>query len=97
MVRAQMIKELESLPGQHLVMVRYKPGHDFHTEWVYNQADIDSARVVWAREIDPQADEELLNYFKGRTVWLLEADEKEPRLKTYPRPNNRISGELTFR
>jgi hypothetical protein len=82
--RAEVLRQLEAMPGQHLVIVRYKPGHDFHTEWVYNRADIDGSKVVWAREMDPQRDAELLNYFKERTVWLLEADEKPPRLSRYP-------------
>ena len=84
MDRAALLKRLESTPGTHLVIVRYKPDHDFHSEWVYNEANIDAAKVVWAREMDPQSDRELINYFKDRTIWLLEADEKPPRLSPYP-------------
>src|SRR5436190_10239027 len=82
--RAGVMRQLEVLPGQHLVIVRYKPGHDFHSEWVYNAADIDNAKVVWAREMDQQHNQELMNYFKNRNIWLLEADETPPRLSPYP-------------
>jgi len=82
--RAKLLKQLEALPGQHLVIVRYKPDHDYHTEWVYNEANIDAAKVVWAREMDLQHNRELMNYFKGRVMWLLEADELPPRLSPYP-------------
>jgi hypothetical protein len=84
MDRAALLKRLESTPGTHLVIVRYKPDHDFHSEWVYNEANIDAAKVVWAREMDPANDRELINYFKDRELWLLEADEKPPRLSPYP-------------
>jgi hypothetical protein len=82
--RARILKQLEGLPGQQLVIVRYKSDHDYHTEWVYNEANIDAAKVVWAREMDLQHNRELMNYFKGRVMWLLEADELPPRLSAYP-------------
>jgi hypothetical protein len=81
--RAELLKRLEALPGRQLVIVRYKPDHDYHTEWVYNEANIDAAAVVWAREMDQDNDRELTNYFKDRRVWLLEADERPPRLSEY--------------
>lgn len=82
--RAAIEQRLEAMPGEHLVIVRYKPDHDYHTEWVYNGANIDAAKVVWAREMDLQHNRELMNYFKGRVMWLLEADEQPPKLNPYP-------------
>jgi len=82
--RAEILRRLEGLPGRHLVIVRYQPDHDFHSEWVYNEANIDAAKVVWAREMDSRHDRELTSFFKDRTIWLLEADVKPPRLSSYP-------------
>src|SRR6266853_1747757 len=76
-------EQLDAMPGMHLVIVRYTPGHDALMEWVYNGADIDHSRVVWARGI-PGADlKPLLDYFRGRRVWLVEADASPPRLTAY--------------
>ncbi|MDQ2856342.1 MAG: hypothetical protein M3R68_08435 [Acidobacteriota bacterium] len=82
--RADILRRLESLPGRHLVIVRYQADHDFHTEWVYNEANIDAAKVVWAREMDLIHNQELTSFFKDCTIWLLEADVQPPRLSSYP-------------
>ncbi len=82
--RASIIRTLQSVPGQHLVVVRYQPNHNVHHEWVYNAADIDQSRIVWAREIPGQDLHPLLNYFKDRKIWLLEPDKPSPELSSYP-------------
>lgn len=81
----QQIEERFAASGrQHLVMVRYGPSHLLHSSTVYNRARIDESPVVWARELGPQRDEELLRYYSNRTVWLFEPDNKPPVLRTYP-------------
>src|SRR5712692_3852785 len=35
--------QLRSLPGPQLILVRYSPNHDPLLDWVYNEADIESA------------------------------------------------------
>jgi hypothetical protein len=81
--RARIVSDLEHSPGQHLILVRYANDHVPDKEWVYNAADIDSAKVVWARDMGEQKNQELLQYFKGRAVWLLQADESPPKLTQY--------------
>jgi hypothetical protein len=81
--RAELLRSLEARPGTHLVVVRYGTGHDPEREWVYNAADIDRAKVVWAREMDQPHNRDLLAYFKDRQAWLLEADLTPPRLLPY--------------
>ena len=82
--QAKVQQELEKLPGRHLALVRYAADHDPKSvEWVYNAADIDDARVVWAREMSPAKDRELLDYFRNRNVWLVEPDQAPPRVSLH--------------
>jgi hypothetical protein len=73
--RLVIARKLEALPGKHLVMVRYGEDHNIHDEWVYNGAEIDRAKVVWAREIDAEQDKKLFAYFRDRRIWLVTPDE----------------------
>jgi hypothetical protein len=84
--RAAVEKQLLQLPGNQLVIVRYAPDHEPFTEWVYNDADIDRAKVVWAREMGPEENGKLIQYFKDRQIWLIQADETHPRLTAYSEP-----------
>jgi hypothetical protein len=79
------VSEELSRKGRHLIIVRYGPEHDPYQEWVYNEADIDSSKVVWAREMNPAEDQKLIEYFKDRQIWLLNVgnDEWPPKLLPY--------------
>jgi hypothetical protein len=82
--RAQIESRLEQTPGRQLVIVRYSPDHNSLDEWVYNAADIDNSKVVWAREMDEAKNLELIHYYKDRTVWLVEPDMKPASVSLYP-------------
>jgi hypothetical protein len=82
--RANILREMEEQPGQQLVIVRYGPQHNPVSEWVYNRADIDGAKVVWARDMGRDANKELLQYFRSHKVWLIEADRPAPEIVPYP-------------
>ena len=82
--RDEIARVLARTPGRHLVIVRYShEHHPINREWVYNGADIDGAKVVWAREIPGISMEPLLTYFKDRRVWLVEPDVSPTQLRPY--------------
>jgi hypothetical protein len=79
--RERIANHLAGMSGKHLVVVRYSSLHNPHTEWVYNSADIDGSRVVWARSMADNTP--LEGYFKDRQFWEVEADAKVPLLRPY--------------
>lgn len=81
--RARIVAQLSALPEPELVLVRYQANHDPLLEWVYNAANIDEAKVVWARDMTPAENAKLIAYYKTRRVWLLEADSIPPKLCPY--------------
>jgi hypothetical protein len=81
--RAQVEARLEQQPGGQLVIVRYSPSHDSLDEWVYNAADIDRSKVVWAREMDAANNVALMQYYKDRKVWLVQPDSSPAQVSPY--------------
>jgi uncharacterized protein YggT (Ycf19 family) len=71
--RVEIQKQLDQTPGKHLVIVNYEGVHSFHDEWVYNGADIDGSKVVWARDLGPEQNAKLMDYFRDRNVWIVKA------------------------
>jgi len=83
LARAGAAVQLGSYPGKQLAIVRYAPGHAPFDDWVYNAADIDGSRVVWAREIGKDDNAALIGYFHDRRVWLVEPDVIPPRISPW--------------
>ena len=81
--RAAILRQLQQLPETQLVIVRYGPQHDLDREWVYNEADIDAAKVVWARDMGRSGNQELLDYFRNRHAWVVDGDSPTPQLQPY--------------
>jgi len=77
---------LERQPGRQLVIVRYWGNHHPVDEWVYNSADIDSAKVIWARDVGLLGNRELIRYYGDFKVWLVEPDAMPARITPYPMP-----------
>jgi hypothetical protein len=81
--RAAVAKQLENSPGKHLIVVRYNDDHNIHEEWVFNGADLDGAKVLWARELDAEQNAKLFAYYKDRTIWIVQPDENPSEIVPY--------------
>jgi len=72
MNKARIARELAQVPGEHLVFVKTKASEFNLLQWIYNAADIDGARIVWARDLGEDRDAELAKYFRDRDVWVVD-------------------------
>ena len=81
--RARLQAMLERTPGQHLVIVHARRSYIPSQDWVYNEPDIDSAKVVWARDMGTEGNEQLLRYFPNRRVWITDPYDGINRLVAY--------------
>jgi hypothetical protein len=74
--RSVLIQNLSASDRPALVIVRY-PSSDWRAdeeEWVYNGADIDNQRVIFAHDLGEQENQALLRYYSGRQVYMLTFD-----------------------
>ena len=74
LTRASVAARLSGLPGGQLAIVRYGADHNPLDDWVYNEANIDGAKIVWAREMNRERTAKLIDYYRDRLVWLIEPD-----------------------
>ncbi|MSP39996.1 MAG: hypothetical protein EXR70_16020 [Deltaproteobacteria bacterium] len=85
--RAALMARWQQQPGKQLVLIRYDAEANDLFEWVYNDADIDNAKVVWARAMEPSANCKLADYFKDHEIWSLTvgAENKPVEVNPFPR------------
>ncbi len=81
--RARVQRELMARDGMQVLFVQYSPAHDSNQEWVYNGADIDGSKLIWARDLGPEQDRQLIDHYRGRHFWVLNADSEHPEPVPY--------------
>jgi hypothetical protein len=87
--RSEILASIRHHPGKHLVLVNYGEPQNCHEAWIYNEANLDDAKVVWARSINPSADARLCASFGERTVWRLHVDDEACKLSAEQCLNDR--------
>ncbi|HMD47898.1 MAG TPA: hypothetical protein VKG79_02315, partial [Bryobacteraceae bacterium] len=81
--KARILAMLEKAGGRHLVIVKPKDNPNDFLQWIYNPADIDGAPVVWARDLGPEQNRALAQYFRGRMVWFVDPNAQPARITPY--------------
>jgi hypothetical protein len=67
-------------------LVQYAPELSGDREWVYNEADIDQSKVVWAHNMDRIENCKLIDYFKDHFIWSLTVEREDVPVKLRPFP-----------
>jgi len=82
--RARIQADLEARGGEHLIVVHYQMGSPVQ-DWIYNDADIDHAPVVWARDMGYLKNKELLNYYPRLHAWYVDRGDAAALILPYDR------------
>ncbi len=68
-------KELKQKDGYHLVLIDQRleaTEKPIYYSFVYNELDIDSAKIIWAWYLSPQQNRKIIEYYKNRNIWYIE-------------------------
>ena len=91
--RQEIITSLNERGGGHLVFVRYDKTYTLDGNWVYNNADLNTARVIFAHDFDEVKNQELIARQHSRSVWLCTLSRGKYELRPYQTPNEVTAGE----
>ena len=81
--KPRITAELAKTPGKHLVFVKAKTNPNNLYQWIYNGADVDGSRFVWARDLGDAENARLAAYMVGRRVWLVNPNVEPATLAAY--------------
>lgn len=76
-IRAPLQGFLERQPGKHIVLVKYGPHHNIHREWVWNEPDVEMAKIIWARWTTGESTRKALGIYGNREVWELTINQED--------------------
>jgi hypothetical protein len=81
--KPRIMAELAKTPGNHLVFVKAKTDTNNLFQWIYNGADIDGSRLVWARDLGDAENAQLAASMAGRSVWMVDPNVEPATLTAY--------------
>jgi hypothetical protein len=81
--KARILAILDSSDGKHLALVKSKTDPDNVLQWIYNDADIDASKVVWARDLGAEGNGALLEYFRDRKIWVVDPNVEPATILPY--------------
>ena len=81
--KPRILAELAKTPGNHLVFVKAKSDPKNLFQWIYNSADLDGARFVWARDLGDPENAQLAAHMTGRTVRMVDPNVEPATLEPY--------------
>jgi hypothetical protein len=86
MWRQDVITRLNERGGGHLVFVRYDKSYTLYGNWVYNNADLNTARVIFAYDFGDEKNRGLIARYRSRSVWLCTLSRAKSELLPYQTP-----------
>jgi hypothetical protein len=84
--REQIQIQMDRLPGKQLLLVQYAGNRNSIEQWVYNDPDLESAKVVWANDMGQANNLELIDAYRDRKVWLVQMNSRPATVTPYLTP-----------
>ena len=81
--KPRIMADLAKTPGNHLAFVKAKTNPSNLFQWIYNAADIDGSRLVWARDLGDAENAQLAASMAGRRIWMVDPNVEPARLTEY--------------
>jgi uncharacterized SAM-binding protein YcdF (DUF218 family) len=82
--RARLTSELERIPGNHLIFLRFQYKERGGIFWLFNDPDLNNSRIIWAHDMGIEENQRLMKLYPNRHVWLVYKDDSMNRLTPYP-------------
>ena len=79
--KAEMEKAIEKLPGKYIAVVSYGSDYTVHDEIVYNKADIENAKLIWAYDLGEEKNKVLLSYYNNRKILRIKISGSQIKIK----------------
>jgi hypothetical protein len=89
--RTRLESQLERTPGQHLVLVHVRRSDRGSIFWIYNEPDLNHAKIIWAHDMGDTENQELIRLYPNRRVWMVDKDNAINRLVPYA-PSPQLAG-----
>ncbi|MEO0464539.1 MAG: hypothetical protein AAF127_15530 [Pseudomonadota bacterium] len=74
--RGEVMEKLEQMPGQHVVFVQLTQKATAPYDPTWNAPDVDAQKVVWLRDLKPEWTATALEYYAGRTFWVIRVNSR---------------------
>jgi hypothetical protein len=83
--RNAIATQITTVPGKHVVFVRYAPSYRSQNEWVQNGADLKNTALLWVHDLGGRRNAELRLLEGDRSAWLLTVHgDRAAELTRYP-------------
>lgn len=81
--RARIQAQLERIPGQHLLFVRYRSRELPGIFWIFNDPDIGHSKVIWAYDMGEAENQKLIQLYPNRHLWIVDRNYDINRVVPY--------------
>ena len=83
-LKAEIEQSAEKLPNKYLAIVSFDAGYSFHDEIVYNKANIENSKLIWAYDLGAEKNEALLSYYKDRKILVIKVSDSQLEINPLP-------------